>query len=246
MEQPNDSGLPAEGVAAPTEAAPASEPAHDPIQGVKAEMNRKLSNMSEQLAAQSRMFEQILAQQTAQRQAAQAPQGKPLKDLVFEDPEAFVRQVQQQAEAAATRQIEQRVQVSTQTQNAILDVQSKYPEFAQSNSEATTLAIRKADSQPPHLRGTPEGARLAMMEAAAELGLVPASKRQAPQQTRDEFVSPGSAGSSSPRARSTDPKKGIDPTTLAFAEAMGRDINDPKVLEGLASASKRQNWNRYG
>lgn len=216
------------------------------VQNVHAEFSRKYGQMEQTLAQQASVLQEIAAKLAqAQPAAPQAPQ-KALKDLVYDDPDQAAEIITQRAIAEADRRVDQRIQLNQATSFVVSDMQAKYSEFAQAGSDAAKLAVAKANALPAHLKGTPEGLKLAMMEVVADLGLVPASKRQAPAQQSNEDFQLGNRGNSAPRQRQPDPKKEIDPLTIAFAEAMGVDVNDPKRIEGLKQASKRTNYNRYG
>lgn len=215
-----------------------------PEQNVKAEFNRKFANMNEQLASTNQALAQVLESMKAQQQAPQVPT-KPLKDMVFDDPEQFVKTVEARALQAANQVVDNRVRMSGEAQTVISELQSKYPEFSAPNSEATQYALQIAARQPEGIKGTALGARQAMMEAVAQYDLVPASKRQTRQQDNDSFVA-GGQGTGTRKARENDPTKGVDPITLEFAQLLDPSIaSDPKRLESLKQSSTRKNWNRY-
>lgn len=224
---------------------------HDPIRNLKSEFSRKIENLANQTQNLSARLEQIL--QNLERQQQQ-PTVQPrqqdvnIRDLIYEDPEAVVRMIEERATRRASEVVENRVRLSQAAQAAVFEIQAKYPEFAQDGSEAARLAIEKASRLPEHLRGTPEGVKLAMMEVVSELGLVPVSRRKQQTVNSDDFSIPGSSSRSSSTAsrRQSDPTKDIDPNTLAFAQLMDPSIvNDPKRLENLKKASQRKNWRTY-
>ena len=226
----------------------------DRLKNLQSEYSRKLANMNDQIAAQNQQLAEIANMIASSRQPApsQAPAGKALKDLVYDDPDAFVEQVVTRAarvaDEAAGRRIDSVVQTNTAAQTAIAEVQSRYPEFMQPNSEVAKRAVEIAQGQAKELKGTAHGAKMAMLEAASELGLVPVSKRAPAREGEgDDFSLSGQANGSrgSGRPRSRDPKSEISDTAKHLAELLGVDLNDPKRLEGLEKASKRKSWNRY-
>jgi hypothetical protein len=218
-----------------------ADPVESRIKGMQSEYSRKLENMNSMIAEQSRRIEELLRSQST-------PQPQPsskvnLKDLVYDNPDQFVDLVVQRAAQVADERVNQKVELGAATQGIVLDMQSKYSEFAQAGSEASKLAVEKARTLPKHLQNTPEGIRLAMMDAVAELGLVPASKKQ--QRSTDDFTLSGSTGSSSQRAARSQPKSDVSQATLDFAALLGVPTNDPKRVEGLKKASQRKNWLKY-
>jgi hypothetical protein len=205
---------------------------------------RKFGNQAQVIAQQNAQLLELMAAQQ-QRQAPPAAPQRSMKDMVYDDTDAFVDTVVARAEQAADRRVEQKVQLSTATQSVVGELSAKYPEFSDARSEAAALAVQKAGRLPAHLKGTPEGAKMVMLEAASELNLIPApARRPAQQQETDDFALSGSTKGSA-RTRGNDPKKDIDPLTLAFAQELGIDLTDPKRVEGLKQASQRKNWNRY-
>lgn len=203
----------------------------------------ELASIQAQFAEQNQKMQQLMEQILASRQAPQPAkqESKKLSDVLFDDADEAARIIEERAARRAEEQVTKRFQASQATQQAVSEVAIKYPEFGQPGSEAANLAVQRANSLPQHLRGTPEGARLVMLEVASELGLVPASKRKQQQAASDDFAI---GGNPAPSRRSADPVKDVDPRTLAFAQLMGVDITDPKRLEGLKKSQKR-NWNKY-
>lgn len=216
----------------------------DPVRNLKAEFGRKFENTTAQIAEQNRKLDAMLAavQERMQPASQQASQQKPLRELLFEDGDAAERYIEERAAKIADQVVERKVQVSQASQQAVGEVIGNFPEFGEANSAAATLAIQKVGKLPKHLQGTPEGTKMAMMEAAAELGLVPAKARKAAA-NNDDFVVGGSAKGGS--RKPADPLKDIPEATLQMAQLLGRDISDPKVLEGLRAASKRGDWSKY-
>jgi hypothetical protein len=218
----------------------------DPIKNIKAEFNRKLSSLDERFSQTSEQLQQMMQLLQQQKPTGTSEPTKSAKDLLYDDPDRFVAEVEQRAVSKAQEKVQREMQATQAAQNAVLEMQSRYPEFAQPGSEATQLAMEKAKSLPAHLRNTPEGARLVLMEAASELGLVPASKRKAQQTQNDEPVaSSRSSSSSSGAARKSQQKPKVSDKTLAVAQLLGIDITDEKRLQGLEKAATREKWTKY-
>ncbi len=209
--------------------------------------SKRFESMDAAIAAQNRQLQAILDNVTAaasyRQQPASSPPQKPLKDMLLDEPDQFVEQIEQRAAERASRVIEQKVQASQATQNVVMEMQSKFPEFSQSGSEAARLAFEKASTLPKGLQGTPEGIRMAMQDAAIELGLVVASKRKTATSNDDFSVS--NSSSQGRQAARGNKKEEVADATLEFARLLGVPINDPKRIAGLKKASKRTNWMRY-
>ncbi len=219
---------------------PAPE-AVDPVKNLKSEFSRKFDNTNSRLEQLNQQLAQMM--ETLQSSSKPSEPAKPLKDLAFDDPEEYARIVEERATKRAEEKVTKQFQLSQATQNVVADIQNKYPEFAQQGSEASQLAIQKAAQLPPHLRGTPEGAKIALMDAVAELGLVPASRRQS-KSSGDDFTLSGQSKPTSKRP--SDPAKDIDPNTLAWMDLLDPSFkNDPKRVENLKNISKRKSWTKY-
>lgn len=213
----------------------------DPIKNMKAEFDRKTATIAEQQRQTQSQLEAILAE-VQRSMAPKEPPRKADKDLIYEDPEKYARQIREDAVREATETVTKQYQASQAVQSAVASLQSQYPEFAQDGSEASKLAVEKAGRLPAKLKGTAEGARLAMLEAAQELGLVMSSKRRT-NVSQEEPVTGNRSSTTSSQARK--PTGKVDEKTKAFAELLGLDFNDPKQVALLEKASTRKNWKSY-
>jgi hypothetical protein len=224
------------------------EGAVDPVLNVKAEFQRKFDNVSQQLAEQNRRMEEILQgviSANTQRSQPQQPQGKSIKEMMYDDPDAAAAEITNRALAAANQAVEQRVQESQRAQSMVQEVMNNYPEFGVQGSEAAQLAFQKMKSFPKEDQGKPFAVKTAMLEAAAELGLIPAKARKSASQGQDDFSMAGrTSGTGGSRQRS-DQKPKVAPETLELAALLGVDVTDKKRLQGLEEASKRTKWSKY-
>lgn len=231
----------------PVDGAPEGQ-ADDKYKNLKAEMDRKLDNITQQLSQSNQsvqaMMEQALAQlsQRSQQPAANAPTRK-LSDLILEDPDAAEREIENRINTRVNQAVNQVTESSSKTNNAIVQLQNDYPELRDTNSELSQKAIAIYNNLPKHLVGTPEGTRYAIREAAAELAVIPASKRKKSADAGDDFVAAGNTGSGSrkPSKKEAEASEG----TLALLKLMGKDPNDPKVKKHLEQAVKRDTYGKY-
>jgi hypothetical protein len=213
--------------------------APDPIKNLKAEFGRKFENINEQLKAQNdelrRTLEAIVAGQS--KPAASADDDV---DPVL-DPKAYAQRIKEETKREVMTEVTRKSELQAATQSEIMRIQGMYPEFSQNGSEATKLALQKFQSLPSSLKGTPEGAKMVMLEVAAEMGLTPASRRKKAEE--DEYVSGGASGATSSARQK---KSGsVDNKTLAFAELLGMDISDEKVRKNLEERGKRDKWGSW-
>lgn len=207
----------------------------DPIKNIKAEFARKSGNMEAQLASTQAQLDALMQQ--LQTQSASAKPSKPAKDLLYDNPEEFIAQTVAHATAQADAAVTRRMSESARLNNAVAEVQARYAEFGQAGSEASALALQKAAKLPASIRGTAEGAKQAMLEAAMELELVPVSKKKAQAASNDDFVAGSSQTGGKAPARSK--KENLE---REFARLLGADLNDKNVAKEFEKAQKREKW----
>jgi hypothetical protein len=219
---------------------PAAPAEQDPVKNIKAEFARKTSNLEEKLAHTNAQLEQMLALVQQSVKPTETKPSKSARDLLYDDPDAFVSEVTEKATRKAQEEARALAAQQSAINNVIADYSSKYPEIAQQGSEAMQLAVKFGNELPKHLKGTAEGAELAMSKAIAELGLAPVSRRK---KVEEPEVVGGAARSTNSQAKKPDAK--LDENTLALAQLMGVDLKDKKRVENIAKAASRKNWLKY-
>lgn len=125
--------------------------------------------------------------------------------------------------------------------NTVIRLAREFPEI-QADPDIQKAVVAEHNKLGKSLQDTAEGYELAVQRAVQKVGLVPKSRRRS--EDTEEYVASGRKSGSS----SASTKKGktkVSEKTLAFAAMLGRDINDPKVLEGLEKASERERWLKY-
>lgn len=216
----------------------------DDVKNIKAEFSRKWSNYDEKLAQVQQANQQILEQLqqfTKPKEPVKQPDTENLSDLMYSDPDKYAQLIEARATAKAEAKINARLEardIATARQNEVFSqIVSDYPEVGVPNHPLAqkTAEIHKKLSADE--RANPTSYRLAVLEAAAEMGVVPKSKRTDPD---DGFVMEGGGSGGAPRQK----KQDVNDLTLQFAAQMGYDVTDPKVVERFGKHSKR-NWSKY-
>lgn len=138
---------------------------------------------------------------------------------------------------AATDAAAKLIKEENRKNHMIYSLSQEYPEI-QSKPEVRQAVLEAQRTLPTSMQDTAEGYEMAVLKAVAKSGLLAKSKRQ----TVDDDVSFGSGSGS--RREETKTKVKVSKETLAFAELMGRDIKDPKVLASLEQAANR-NFGKY-
>jgi len=212
----------------------------DRLKNLQAEFSRKTSNLDSKLEAINQQLQQLslLGQVNTKTQEAQ-PAGRP--DPVLE-PEAYEKYMEQKLES----KLNSRLEVQQRQQAEIGSLVSQFPELQDPNSELTKSALQIYNNMNPMDKNNPIAYRTAIQQAALDLGVLPKSKRQQQQQvTNDESDDIGS-GNRRQQSPTKSGKNGkLDAATLAFAQALGKDINDPKYRERLEKAASRNTWGKF-
>lgn len=232
MEENKDAGIPAE------QSVEGEKPAPD-IKNVQAEFYRKTDKLmqenqrlSEQLAQITTMIQQGNSKSTVIEED--------LEDLAFKDPKAYAKKVSEKAEQKANEIFDRRMQQYQQSNTTISQLANDYPELSKADHDLTKRAIDIYKSLSPQEQGSPLAYKSSVREAAAELGILPKSKRSS--SNSDDFSLNGGKTSDRRPSQSTDQ---MDDRTIAFAEAVGLNIKDKKVLERIKQRSQRKAWGKY-
>lgn len=213
----------------------------DRLKNLQAEFSRKTSNLDSKLEAINQQLQQLslLGQVNTKQQEAQ-PAGRP--DPVLE-PEAYERYMEQKLES----KLNSRLEVQQRQQAEIGSLVAQFPELQDPNSELTKSALQIYNSMSPSDKNNPIAYRTAIQQAALDLGVLPKAKRQQQQVTNDESDDIGSGNKRQQQQQSTKNNKNgkLDAATLAFAQALGKDINDPNYRERLEKAASRHTWGKF-
>jgi hypothetical protein len=216
------------------------------IKQVKSESSRKFDNINSTLSNIQAQMDQALAEITARSQSRQAPSAEEesLEDLAITNPREYARQVSLMA-----RQEAQGVIASNQQTQATLNaLVNDYPELGKAGTELYNEALKEHNNLPKKLQGTPEGYRIAARDAAANLGVLPVSKRQRQADDGDDdFVLNGQgARGSDGKFRGKGKKPDVSEKTIMMAKMLGRDPDkDPKILERLKSISEKKQFKKF-
>jgi hypothetical protein len=163
-----------------------------------------------------------------------------LEALIYKDPRAYARKVEERASKNAEAMINNKLNSQNQANQVMAKLTSDYPELADANSELTKRAVEVYNSLSTSEKKSPNSYNLAVREAAAELGLQTKAKRKS---SGDDFMLSGgrSGGPSSGSKRGDE----LSDATLEFAERLGMNIKDKKVIENLKARAGRKSWSKY-
>jgi len=203
----------------------------DPIVQLKGEFTRKLSNTESQLTELKKANDVLLHELKKLSQPAPKPQAKEddIESIMYTDPRRYTEMVEERAEARIMNKLNQANQVQQKQNNVISSLTNEYPELMNTDHELTRKAVEIYSQLPDEDKTSPMAYKLAVKEAAMELGVKPRSKRS------DEESYAFGGSSSQPRKK----KESLDASTVDFARMMGLNVDDPKVKERLSKRAQR-------
>ena len=240
-----------------TEGAPSDSQATsvDPTKNLKEEFNRKLQNVQEandrlvsQNAETQQLLNNILERLNSSSPAQQQSGQEDLEELRYSDPDKYIQIKERQMDQRIEERLSARDRAAAERQSAIAALVQEYPELNQPGSALYKKVMEVQKTIEKQVRETPTGYRLAVREAAAEVGVKPMSKRgdggggSRPQSDEqlDEFL-----GSGNNPPKKAAPKTEVSAKTAAIAKLFGMDTSDKKRMERIAKYAKRKNWVRY-
>ncbi len=231
----------------------------DDIKNIKSEFARKTENLQKMLADQNArseaMMQAIIQMQQAKAAAKQdiSTSEDELDNIgvdPIDDPKKFAKIVTQRATEraikAASEQAQESARANQEQQSTLVKLAGEYPELNQVDSDLYKKALELSRQMPESYRNSSIGLKAAVREAAAELGVLPVNKRSKKDSDSDDFtVDSGSSENRRATQKRASKDDELDPTTLAWAELLGRPVNDPKYIESLKKTAQRKDWKRY-
>lgn len=222
-------------------------------ESVLAETNRKFEKMqseNQKLAQQIEALTNAITMQ--QQQQAGASRSKSaivedenLEDLAFKDPRAYAAKVTERATQQATRVVNEQLQTQQRSNQILGQLVSDYPELNDGNSELTTKAVAIYKQMSEVERSNPLAYKAAVRDAAADLGILPKSKRKVQGDEEFQFSASNPRGENASNPSKTRKNDELDGKTAAFAKLIGLDTSKKEVVERLKSRQQRKNWSKY-
>jgi hypothetical protein len=169
---------------------------------------------------------------------------KSFKDLLWENEEEAADLIKKSAVDEAVTIVRKE---NAEQQKSARVAQQLYNEFPELNSQTDPLTKRANEiyqGMSEDERNDPRAMRLAVSEAALDLGVKPMSKRQKEQSDEDGFLLGGGRSDGDGRSRRRKEPE-LSQETLETAQLMGLNVEDPKVLERLKQHAGRKEWTKY-
>lgn len=216
----------------------------DLMKNMKAEFDRKLSDMNATLQRTMEEQKQLLSSLAAPKQDVV---DEDIEDVWFKDPKKAMSIVEKRVEEKFNRKLESEKSANSAKQAVITELVSNYPELNDNNNEMTKRVYELLGSVPSG-GFDPRDLKMAALQAAQELDIKPVTKRvkKAKEQDVDEedyFDVPTRRG----RSRDVESEGGegkLNKVTETWAQLLGLNTSDPKVKANLIKNSKR-NWTKF-
>lgn len=226
----------------------------DPVKNMKAEMDRKLGNVEGAITKLTETNSALAAQ--LERLSKQVPDAnirtnpaptKSWSERFYEDEAGTLMAVKEEAKREALEAARSMHAIESQKNAALSQMVNDYPELTDAGSDLRKKAVEVFNSMSKEDQASPSALKLAVREAAADLAVLPKSKRKdtvIEDNDDDTFaLSGGGSGKTSGDRKRKEGK--LSEATLTFAELLGRPVTDEKYLERLKKASERSNWSKY-
>ncbi len=165
--------------------------------------------------------------------------------MAYKDPKAYARKVEERAEARAMQQVNAALNNQSRQQAILSQLGSEYPELNDASSDLTIKAVENFKRMSQEERNAPGAYKIAVRDAAAELGVLPKNKRKVTNSEVPDVGSNSQSGSGQQGSSGSRSNKKIDGNTLVFAKLIGLNTDDPKVVENLKKRAQRTNWKKY-
>lgn len=189
-----------------------------------------------------------LKSQPAMPQSAPASEDvDDVETLLYTDPKKAVEKITKSVEAKLENRLSSEQRIQQQFGDTYNKLAQDYPEITKQDSKfhqrARELVAELSDGR------AYDSAALerAVYRAANELGVMPLKHRKAAESSEDDdsYVGGGSNMSSGSKRKSKE--GGLDPRTIAFAQALGQNINDPEYIKRLEeiNKSRKGNWKAF-
>lgn len=212
-------------------------------ESVLAEMNRKYAKLNESNQSLSEKIEQLVtmvAKQTTPQNSASASRieadEKELVDLAYTNPAEYARRIVNTARKEAAHVVNNAFGQQQETSNVLSKLGGEYPELADNASELTLKSVSIYKNMTESERSSPMAYKVAVRDAAAELGILPKTKRPKDGGYEPNVGNSNSGANEQGKAQLRAKEKGAvkaNDRTLEIAALMGLDTSKKEVRENL-------------
>lgn len=213
----------------------------DPIKNLKSEFGRKQDNVLSELTALKQQLSELSQNIVKPSVGIKA---KDQNEDNFPDPIVDPKGYKDYIKREISQEMGQSINNNNQRQAALSALVQQFPELQDGNADLTKKAVEYYNRLSNEEKMSPNAYKYAVNDAALDLGVVPMSKRQRNDNDDESFTGSSSGNAKRPSQKNKQTEEKLDPATLAFAQAIGKDINDPKYIESLKKHASRKNWSK--
>ena len=212
---------------------------------VLSEVDKRLAELSEIIkkdnAAQQEL-QQERHQQLVDGLKPQAPQPPPnnAPDDYYENPQGYIDNSINKALEASDNRNAERDRKNTEMQLEISQLIIEYPELNDRNSDFRKAADKISDGLAKEVKGTAGGIKIAVLQAAAEAGILPKSKRG--NNDADDFQLKGKGRKRNVGSENNDGE--LDSKYKDVLKKMRVNMSDPDTVKRLKERHAKYNEER--
>lgn len=219
----------------------------DPLKQIKSEFGRKQDNVMKELDSLKSQLSQIadtVIHAAAVKRNHEENREEDIDPVL--DPKGYKESLKRNLKEELRSEMNQSLSAERERNNTLGLLVSQYPELQQSDSELTKTALNIYNNLSATEKASPSGYKVAVMQAAQEVGLLPINKRRNQVEASEDFTM-SSSNSTARRPSQKAKENKIDDKTLEFARLLGRPVEDEKYIEKLKSTitNRKRSWSRF-
>lgn len=172
-----------------------------------------------------------------------------LETMILVDPKKAVEKIKSQVKNEVLNTVSSESKAQQDFGAKFQELSQDYPEIANQSSD---LHARAKEIMAQTANGQFDAGALerAVLRAAMEKGVLPVKHRKAPVSedgNDDGYLGGGSSFTESRRESRRGKSEKLPAATLMFAELVGMNVKDPKVVENLSKTynERKGRWNKY-
>lgn len=205
--------------------------------------------LSEDLKKLNKRVDQ-LATPPAPTPKAKVEDEEDLNDMILINPKKAVETITRKVEDKVRAGVNADAAAKDQFNNKFSELQADYPEIADQSSDLHVRAKEILAATQGATAWDSGALERAVLKAASEKGVSAVKHRKqssSDDSDSNDYLGGGSGGSSSNNERRKSRSEKLPAATLAFAEAVGMNTKDPKVIERLTKThnDRKANWSKY-
>jgi len=192
------------------------------IKNVKAEFNRKIDNITSSQQELIKAIENMT--KSASESKATALEGEDIDDLLYTNPKEAAKKIKEEAKY----EIKQELSSQAEQTNVLNQLVRDFPELNKEDHDLTKKTLEYYSKLSENDKKSPLSYKVAVHEAAANLGILPKARRKA-DSGEFSFSNNGVTSKAKPK---------IAKETMILAELMGLPVDDPKFIDKIAKNTK--------